>query len=327
MNKEYLIFLKEIKERISLAQYTALKTVNKELINLYWDIGKKIVEKQKQQGWGNSIVKNLSNDLQIEFPGINGFSVQNLWYMRQMYVTYSKNLKLQPLVGDISWSKNIIILSKCKNDLEKEFYLKQTKENNWTKNLLIHHIENQTYKKYLLNQTNFDKTISKKNKVISKLAVKDEYIFDFLELKEDHLEKELEKSLINNIKSLLIELGNNFCFVASQYRIEIDGEEFFIDLLLYHRSLRCLIVIDLKIGKFKPEYVGKMQFYLSAIDDLVKTKNENKSIGIIICKDKNRTIVEYTLREGNKPIGISTYKIPKKIIRELPKKEELKKIF
>ena len=163
--------------------------------------------------------------------------------------------------------------------------------------------------------------------MISKLAVKDEYIFDFLELKEDHLEKELEKSLINNIKSLLIELGSNFCFVASQYRIEIDGEEFFIDLLLYHRVLRCLIVIDLKIGKFKPEYVGKMQFYLSAIDDLVKTKHENKSIGIIICKDKNRTIVEYTLREGNKPIGISTYKIPKKIIKELPKKEELKKIF
>ena len=327
MNKEYLIFLKEIKERINLAQYTALKTVNKELINLYWDIGKKIVDKQKQQGWGNSIVKNLAKDLQKEYPGISGFSVQNLWYMRQMYVAYRKNLKLQPLVGEISWSKNIVILSKCKNDLEKEFYLKQTKENNWTKNLLVHHIENQTYEKYLLNQTNFDKTVSKKNKVISKLAVKDEYVFDFLELKEDHLEKELEKSLINNIKSLLVELGNNFCFVASQYRIEIDGEEFFIDLLLYHRSLRCLIVIDLKIGKFKPEYVGKMQFYLSAIDDLVKTKHENKSIGIIICKDKNRTIVEYTLREGNKPIGISTYKIPKKIIKELPKKEELKKIF
>jgi predicted nuclease of restriction endonuclease-like (RecB) superfamily len=327
MNKEYLIFLKEIKDRISLAQYTALKTVNKELIDLYWDIGKKIVEKQKQQGWGNSIVKNLAKDLQKEYPGISGFSIQNLWYMRQIYITYKNNLKLQPLVGEISWSKNIIILSKCKEDLQKEFYLKQTKKNNWTKNLLVHHIENQTYEKYLLNQTNFDKTVSKKNKDLSKLAVKDEYVFDFLELKEEHLEKDLEKSLINNIKSLLTELGPNFCFVASQYRIEIDGDEFFIDLLLFHRTLRCLIAIDLKIGKFKPEFVGKMQFYLSAIDDIVKTENENRSIGIIICKDKNRTIVEYTLRDSNKPIGVSTYKIPKKIIKELPKKEKFKKIF
>ena len=144
MNKDYLIFLKEIKERINLAQYTALKTVNKELINLYWDIGKKIVDKQKQQGWGNSIVKNLANDLQKEYPGISGFSAPNLWRMKNFYLNYEKDIKLAPLVREISWSKNIIILEKCKKDLEKEFYLKQTKENNWTKNLLIHHIENQT---------------------------------------------------------------------------------------------------------------------------------------------------------------------------------------
>jgi predicted nuclease of restriction endonuclease-like (RecB) superfamily len=218
-------------------------------------------------------------------------------------------------------------MEKCKSDEEKEFYLKQTKTNNWTKNVLVHQIENQTYEKYLLNQTNFDKTITTKIKAQSKFVVKDEYTFDFLELKEEHLEKELEKGLVGNIKNLLSELGNNFCFVASQYRIEISGDEFFIDLLLYHRTLRCLIAIDLKIGNFKPEYVGKMQFYLSALDDLARINGENKSIGIIICKDKNRTIVEYTLRDTNKPIGVSTYKIPEKIIKLLPTKEELKKII
>lgn len=329
MNKEneYLKFLKEIKERITSAQYAALRAVNKELINLYWDIGKSIVEKQKELGWGKSIVENLAKDLQTEFPGVSGYSSANLWRIRNFYFIYNENLKLAPLVREISWSKNIRIMEMCKSDEEREFYLKQTKINNWTKNVLIHQIENQTYEKYLLNQTNFDKTIKPKIKEQSKLAVKDEYTFDFLELKEEHLEKELENALIGKVKSLLLELGSNFCFVASQYRIEIDGEEFFIDLLLYHRTLRCLIAIDLKIGNFKPEYVGKMQFYLSALDDLARIKGENKSIGIIICKEKNRTIVEYTLRDTNKPIGVSTYKIPEKIIKCLPTKEELRRLI
>ncbi|HOW29304.1 MAG TPA: PDDEXK nuclease domain-containing protein [archaeon] len=325
--KEYLNFLKEIKERITSAQYEALRAVNKELINLYWDIGKRIVEKQKQLGWRKSVIEMLALDLQKEFPGISGFSERNLWSMRQFYFEYHNKPKLRPLVAEISWTKNLRVMEKCKSDEEKEFYLKQTKTNNWTKNVLVHQIENQTYEKYLLNQTNFDKTITTKIKAQSKFVVKDEYTFDFLELKEEHLEKELEKGLVGNIKNLLSELGNNFCFVASQYRIEISGDEFFIDLLLYHRTLRCLIAIDLKIGNFKPEYVGKMQFYLSALDDLARINGENKSIGIIICKDKNRTIVEYTLRDTNKPIGVSTYKIPEKIIKLLPTKEELKKII
>ncbi|MFA5745875.1 MAG: PDDEXK nuclease domain-containing protein [archaeon] len=321
--KEYLIFLKEIKERIVSAQYNALRAVNKELINLYWDIGKGIVEKQKQLGWGKSIVENLSKDLQKEFSGTSGFSTTNLWRIRNFYYEYSKNVKLAPLAREIGWFKNVIIMEKCKTDDEREFYIKQTKENNWTKNILIHQIENQTYEKYLLNQTNFSKTIKPKFQGQSKLAVKDEYTFDFLELREEHL----EKGLISKIKLLLLELGSNFCFVANQYRLEVGGEEFFIDLLLYNRSLKCLIAIELKIGNFKPEYVGKMQFYLSALDDLVRIKGENKSIGIIICKEKNRTIVEYTLRDTTKPIGVSTYKLPQKIIKFLPTKEELEKII
>jgi len=326
-NNNYLKFLKEIKERITSAQYKALRAVNKELINLYWDIGRRIVEKQEQLGWGKSIVQMLAIDLQKEFPGMTGFSERNLWSIRQFYFEYHNKPKLRPLVAEISWTKNLRIMEKCKSDEQREFYLKQTKENNWTKNVLIHQIENQTYEKYLLNQTNFNKTIKPKIKEQSKLAVKDEYTFDFLELKEEYLERELENALISKIKALLLELGSNFCFVANQYRIEIDGEEFFIDILLYHRTLRCLIAIDLKIGNFKPEYVGKMQFYLSALDDLVRIKGENKSIGIIICKEKNRTIVEYTLRDTSKPIGVSTYKIPEKIIKCLPTKEELEKLI
>jgi len=329
VNKEYLSFLNEIKQRIITSQYTALKAVNKELINLYWDIGKRIVEKQKELKWGKSVVENLAKDLQNEFPGIKGFSSRNLWNMKLFYDIYKTNTKLQPLVAEISWAKNIVILEKCKDDLEKEFYIKVTSKYGWTKNILINQIENKSYEKFLLNQTNFDKAIPEKYKDQAKLAVKDEYTFDFLELGEEHSEKELENSLIKNIKEFLNEMGGYFCFIGSQYRLEIDNEEYFIDLVLYHRKLRCLMAIELKIGKFKPEYAGKMQFYLSALDDLVKLEHENPSIGIIICKEKNRTTVDYALRDVKKPIGISTYKmtstLPKNLIKYLPSKEDIEK--
>ena len=325
--KEYASFLQEIKKRISDAQYAALKSVNKELISLYWDLGKGIVEKQHKFGWGKGIVENLSKDLQIEFVGIKGFSPQNLWFMRQFYVHYSEKVKLQPLVREISWVKNIIILSKCKDDLEREFYLKMTSKYGWTKNVLIHQIENKSYEKFLLNQTNFDIAVPQKYRSQAKLAVKDEYTFDFLELGEEHSERELENALINKIKRFLNEMGGYFCFIGSQYRVEVDGEEYFIDLVLYHRKLRCLMAIELKIGKFKPEYAGKMQFYLSALDDTVRLEDENPSIGIIISKEKSRTTVEYALRDVKKPIGISTYKItpklPKNLLKYLPSAEDI----
>ena len=327
VSKEYTSFLQEIKKRISDAQYAALKSVNKELISLYWDLGKEIVEKQHKFGWGKGIVENLSKDLQIEFVGIKGFSPQNLWFMRQFYVHYSEKVKLQPLVREISWVKNIIILSKCKDDLEREFYIKMTSKYGWTKNVLIHQIENKSYEKFLLNQTNFDITVPQKYRSQAKLAVKDEYTFDFLELGEEHSERELENALINKIKRFLNEMGGYFCFIGSQYRVEVDGEEYFIDLVLYHRKLRCLMAIELKIGKFKPEYAGKMQFYLSALDDTVRLEDENPSIGIIISKEKSRTTVEYALRDVKKPIGISTYKItpklPKNLLKYLPSPEDI----
>ncbi|MBI2137408.1 DUF1016 domain-containing protein, partial [Candidatus Woesearchaeota archaeon] len=264
-NRGYADFLIQVKERIRKAQYDALKAVNKELISLYWDIGSMIVDKQEEFGWGKSIVENLAKDLQKEYPGIKGFSVQNIWYMRQFYVHYKDNAKLQPLVGEISWVKNIMILGKCKDDSEREFYIRMTRKFGWTKDVLINQIENKSYEKHLLNQNNFDKTLPEKYKIQAKLAVKDEYTFDFLELGEEHSEKELEKALAEKIKHFLTEMGGYFCFIGSQHRIEIEDEEFFIDLLLYHRKLKSLIAIELKIGDFKPEYAGKMQFYLSAL--------------------------------------------------------------
>ncbi len=325
----YNEFLSEIKERILSAQYDALREVNKELVNLYWDIGKRIIEQQEKHGWGKSIIETLALDLQKEYPGIKGFSSRNLWKMRNFSLMLRVKPKLQPLVAEISWVKNILIMEKCKNYTEKEFYINMTKKFGWSKNVLAHQIESKSYERYLLNQTNFDNTLPSKYKNQAKLAVKDEYTFDFLELGENHLEKELEKGLINSVKEFLSEMGGYFCFIGSQYRIEINGQEFFIDLLLYHRMLKCLVAIEIKTGEFIPEYMGKMQFYLSVLDDKVKMKDENPSMGILICRSKNKTIVEYALKDSKKPIGVSTYKImkdlPKNISKYLPSRKEIEK--
>jgi predicted nuclease of restriction endonuclease-like (RecB) superfamily len=321
----------EVKQRIRSAQYEALKAVNREMINLYWDIGQMIFIKQQNYNWGKSVVEQLSKDLQTEFPGISGFSARNIWNMRSFYVTYSQNEKLQPLVAEIGWTHNIVILEKCKDDLEREFYMKMTRKFGWTKNVLIHQIENQTYEKTLLNQTNFDQNISSEIRNQLKLAVKDEYTFDFLELADEHSERQLEQAILAKVKPFLQEMGGIFTFVDSQYRLEVDDEEYFIDILLYHRCLKCLVAIELKIGKFLPEYVGKMQFYLSVLDDKVKLADENPSIGIILCKSKQRTIVEYALKDSNKPIGVATYQIvsqlPQELKNQLPDPEQVAKLL
>jgi len=255
---QYQSFLKSVKDRIHKAQYDALKVVNKELIALYWDLGKMIVEKQEALGWGKSVVENLATDLQKEFPGIGGFSAANLWRIRNFYLNYNNTPKLAPLVREISWTKNVLIMEKCKDGLEREFYIKMTKKFGWTKNVLVHQIENQSYEKFLLGQTNFDRTLPEKYRYQAKLAVKDEYTFDFLELGEEHSERELEVALIKNIRAFLIEMGGYFTFIGYQHRLEIDDQEFSVDLLLFHRQLQCLVAIDLKICKFKPEFAGKI---------------------------------------------------------------------
>ncbi len=328
--KEYSSFLIEIKEKIRSAQYEALKSVNTRVISLYWEIGRSILEKQEKLGWGKSVVEKLAADLQNEFPGVGGFSSHNLWRMRKFYVNYENEEKLAPLVQEIGWTHNVIIMEKCDDRLQKIFYLKMTKKFGWTKNVLIHQIENQSYEKYLLNQTNFDSTLPEEYRNQAKLAVKDKYNFDFLELGEKHSEKELESSIIQNIRKFLLEMGGYFTFIGNQYRLEIDKEEYFIDLLLFHRKLKCLVAVELKIGKFKPEHAGKMQFYLSALNDRMKLEDENPSIGIIICKSKKHTTVEYALKELNKPIGIASYSIEKSLPDSLktllPSAEDIEKI-
>ncbi|MEA3314865.1 MAG: PDDEXK nuclease domain-containing protein [Campylobacterota bacterium] len=316
-NNNFIIFVKEIKSKILLSQYEALKTVNKKLINLYWEIGKNIVKKQEQFGWGKSVVKNLSDELRKEFIGMKGFSVQNLWNMRLFYLEYSKNTKLQTLSREIGWSHNVAIFQKSKDNLEREFYIKMVIKFGWTYRVLDNQIDNKYYEKFLLNQTNFDNTVAEKYKNQAKLAVKDEYNFDFLELNSEHSEYELEIELINRIREFLSQMGSDFTFIGNQHKVEIDDEEYFIDLLLYHRRLKSLIAIELKIGKFKPEYAGKMNFYLSVLNDTVKLADENPSIGIIICKEKKRTTVEYALKDSTQPIGVATYKLTESLPNSL----------
>jgi predicted nuclease of restriction endonuclease-like (RecB) superfamily len=314
---EYGQLLSDIKARVRSAQLAAFRAVNKELVALYWDIGKMIDGRQVAGTRGDTVVKKLAEDLQSEFPGVVGFSWRNLFYMSEFYVAYRDLPKLQPLVAIIGWSHNLIILTRCSDPLEREFYIRMTRKFGWSKNVLIHQIDNQSYEKTLLNQTNFDRAVTPAIRAQAKLAVKDEYLFDFLELGEEHAERELERALIARIEDFLRAMGGLFAFVGSQFRLEVDEKEYFIDLLLFHRRLKCLVAVELKVGEFVPEFVGKMQFYLAALDTQVREKGENPSIGIILCKEKSRTIVEYALREAKKPIGVATYRIVKQLPREL----------
>ena len=327
LSPEYLNFKNEITARIRSAQYEALKAVNKEMIALYWEVGKRITEQQTALGWGKSVVENLSRDIQKEFPGIKGFGVSNMWDMARFYAEYQSNEILQPLVGEISWSKHIVILTKCKETRQRQFYILATKKYGWTKDVLINKIEAKTYENYLLGQSNFDITLpdSIKNQAI--LALKDEYTFDLVGLAEEHSEYELEQAIIKNIRAFLMEFGTDFSFIGNQYRLEVDGKEYFIDLLLYNRRLQAMIAIELKIGEFQPEYKGKMEFYLNILNDTVKLPHENPAIGIIICKSKSRMIVEYALKSSNMPIGVATYslssELPEAYKKLLPTSEEI----
>lgn len=237
-SNDYSQLLADIKQQIRSAQYAAIKAVNHELIALYWDIGRLIVDRQQAAGWGKSVVEQLAKDIQAEFPGIIGFSVRNLWNMRNFHLTYSQNEKLQPMVAEIGWTHNLVILEKCKDDLEREFYIRMTQRFGWTKNVLIHQIDNQTYEKTLLNQTNFDSTLPPEIIQQAKLAIKDEYTFDFLELGDAHSERQLEQAILSRVEPFLQEMGGMFTFVGSQYRLTIAGQEYFLDLLLYHRHLK-----------------------------------------------------------------------------------------
>ncbi len=322
----YQQFVAEVKQRIRQAQYQALKAVNKEQIQLYWELGRLIVERQQQHGWGKAIVEQLAQELQAEFRGIGGFSARNLWYMRRFYDHYHQHEFLQPLVAEISWSHNILIMEKCKDDHERLFYIQQTRRNGWSKNVLVHQIENRAYQQILLSQQNFAETLPEATRAPAAVTLKDEYTFDFLNLPDPYSEHELEQAILANIRRFLIEMGGDFTFLGNQYTLALDGNEYKIDLLLYHRELRALVAVELKIDEFKPEYAGKMNFYLSLLNGRVRKPHEHPSIGIIICKSKSRTTVDFALQDVNKPIGVATYtlspRLPESLSRFFPSAEE-----
>ena len=323
----YTDFLLEVKTQIRQRQLQALRAVNSEMLALYWWLGENISQRQAALGWGKAVVENLARDLQTEFPGRNGFSARNLWNMLDIYRDYADKPKLQPLVAEISWSKNLLIMARCKDDLEREFYLRATARFGWSKSVLQHQLDNHSYRQYLLGQTNFDSAVPKSIKAQALLAVKDHYTFDFLGLAEQHSERELEQSLVANLRSFLAEMGGAFTFVGNQFKLESDGREYFIDLLLFHRRLRCLVAIELKIGEFKPEHKGQIEFYLDQLDQHHRVEGENPPIGIVICRSKTRTMVEYALRTMTRPLGIATYtvtpQLPASFQGELPSPEQI----
>ncbi len=328
----YPEFLDELKERIRIAQTKAVLSVNRELIALYWDIGKSIVEKQEETSWGKGVVEQLARDLRREFPDVKGFSPSNIWRMRAFYLAYSEDVeKLAQLVRDIDvvnlpqavaeipWGHNVVLLEKVKNSKERLWYAEQTKMNGWSRNVLVHQIESDLYGRQAVaaKTTNFPQTLPSPQSELVEQAIKDPYIFDFITIARDAKERDLEKALREKLTEFLLELGVGFAFMGNQYHLEVAERDFYIDLLFYHHRLRCLVAVDLKMSEFMPEYAGKMNFYLSALDDMVRHPDDQPSVGIILCKTKKGLIAEYSLRDMSKPIGVSEYKLTLKLPKEL----------
>ncbi|MBX9830527.1 PDDEXK nuclease domain-containing protein [Candidatus Babeliales bacterium] len=318
----YASFLEQLKNRVSQAQLKASLAANSELIQLYWDLGKSIVEKQEIEGWGAHTIEKLSKDLQNAFPGIQGFSKINFFRMRAFFISYRKVSQPVTLfnelpVAKIPWGHNVLIIIKCKDVQERLWYANQAIAHGLSRAALENWIKSKAYKRHGKAITNFADRLPAPQSQLAHEILKDPYNFDFLTLSEEYREAELEQGLIDNIQKLLLELGKGFAFIGRQYHLNIAGDDYYLDLLFYHIKLRCYCVIELKNTDFKPEYAGKLNFYLSAVDDLLKRDGDNPSIGILLCKTKKKLKVEYALRDINKPIGVSDYVI--KMLETLPK--------
>jgi predicted nuclease of restriction endonuclease-like (RecB) superfamily len=292
---------------IKQARINSLRAVNSELIGLYWNIGEYISKKIENAEWGDSIVEELAKHIQKSEPNIKGFSDKNIWRMKQFYETYKTNPKLSTLLREISWSHNLAIFSRCKSDEEKEFYLKKSKQENISVRELERQISSGLYERTILGKSNLSTRIRGKNPDLTN-TFKDSYVFEFLNLPEPHNETDLQKGLVSQMKNFILELGKDFIFVEEEYKIQVGNSDFFIDLLFYHRGLQCLVVFELKADKFKPEHLGQLNFYLEALDRNTKKANENPSIGILLCKDKDNEVVEYALSRSLSPTMISEYK-------------------
>ena len=329
----YNQFFSRIIEAINTEKVRAYKSLNKHQIALNFEIGKLIVENQEKHGWGKSIVETLSRDINKQMDGISGYSSQNLWRMRQFYLEYRENDALLELTKEIPWGQNMLIIHHAKDETEREYYLKATNEMAWSRAVLLNQIKANAFQRHLLNpkQSNFESALPVHLSEQANEALKSEYNLDFLGITKPILERELENRLIENIRDLIMELGYGFCFIGNQYRLKLSEKEYFIDLLFYHRILKCLVAIELKTVEFEPEFAGKMNFYLELLDEQVKTTDDNPTIGIILCPEKDDMQVEYALRTSSKPIGVSEYKLthqlPEKLKGKIPNKEELKRML
>lgn len=319
----YAAFLDGLKQRIRTAQVKAALAVNQELVLLYWNIGKDILAKQKAEGWGSKVIQRLSRDLKQAFPEMKGFSRSNLMYMRAFAEAWPELSIIQEVLGQIPWYHNIGLLDKLKQPEERLWYARKTIENGWSRNVLVMQIESNLYQRQGSAITNFDRTLPEPQSDLAQSLLKSEYNFEFLELREKFQERELEKALVERIKEFLLELGVGFAFMGSQYPIEVSGKEFRMDLLFYHTKLRCYVVIDLKMGEFEPAFSGQMNFYVAAVDNLLRHDDDLPSIGIILCKSKDNIIAEYALQGVSTPIAVSTHKLPKALQKNLPTAEQL----
>lgn len=328
-NKSYNEFLIDIKTQIKSSQQRALLAVNKELILLYWNIGSKILEAQGKEGWGAKIIETLSKELKNEFPDLTGFSSRNLKYMRNFAETYRDFLFVQQVVAQIPWGHNLVLIEKIKSSEQRQWYVLKTIENGWSRNTLVHQIESDLYSRQVTVEktTNFMSQLPVPQNKSALETLKDPYVFDFITMREEMNERDIEAELVKRVTQLLLEMGSGFAFLGNQYHLNVGGDDYYLDLLFYNLKLRCYVVVELKTGKFKPEYAGKLNFYLSAVDDLIKNDEDNPTIGIILCKEKNKIVAEYALKDISKPIGVSEYKlcedIPEDMVGTLPSIEEL----
>ena len=323
----YATLLASIKQRIQGAQVRASLAVNRELVLLYWGIGREILARQSERGWGGKVVERLARDLRSEFPQMKGLSRTNLLYMRAFSEAWPEEEIVQQVAGQLPWFHNCTILDKVKEREERLWYARSAIEHGWSRNVLVLHMESGLYRRQGRALTNFERTLPAAQSDLARQILKDPYNFDFLTLREDANEREIEAGLLEHLRKFLLELGSGFSFVGNQYPLEIAGEEYRLDLLFYHLKLRCFVVIDLKSGAFKPEYVGKMNFYLAAVDDLLKHATDQPSIGLILCKSKKELVVEYALRGMVAPVGIAEFrhleKLPEEFEGVLPTVEEI----
>lgn len=323
----YQDLLARLKSQIRTAQVRAALAVNHELVMLYWGIGRVILERQDKEGWGAKVIERLAKDLRSEFPDMQGLSPRNLKYMKAFAEAWPQAAIVQQAAAQLPWFHNCVLLDKVKDETERLWYIHQSVQNGWSRNVLVLQIESGLYQRQGRAITNFQATLPKPQSDLAQQILRDPYNFDFLTLAATAQERDLERGLLKHLRQFLVELGTGFAFVGSQVPLEVAGEDFKLDLLFYHLKLRCFVVIDLKMTPFKPEYAGKMNFYLSAVDDLLRHSDDKPSIGLILCKTKNQIIAEYAVRDLAKPLGIAEFKhlqeLPSHFKGTLPTIEEI----